>query len=87
VPLLPVRLEIRPAADGGGAAYFFQDDPVGYTSPAALHERLRRYMREHGENPEIPLMLRPDGSVPWGCVVEAFAQAERAGFGRIGFPP
>jgi len=58
-------------------------EPV--TSPQRLYERLRERQAALGTR-DVPVVIHPNANVPWQFVVEAFNQAVRAEFTRIGFP-
>jgi len=78
----PIRIAIRPAAEGG-AAFFLNDAPLPLPDAPALHRELVARRQAYGSD-EVPVAIQPRWDVPWQYVVEADNQAHRAGFKSIG---
>lgn len=88
----PIKIALRPTGfDGAGRAIvsYFVDAhgraDVGITSPQRLYEKLVGGRIGDGWTEEVPILIEAGGDVPWRFVVEAFNQARRAKFKRIGF--
>ena len=88
----PMKIALRPTGfDGAGRAIvsYFVDAhgraDVGITSPQRLYEKLVGGRIADGWTEEVPIIIEAGDDVPWSFVVEAFNQARRAKFKRIGF--
>ena len=85
VPLQPICIVLRPAGEGRhGVIYEMSGLNVGLRSPQELYERLIARQRAIGSS-EAPVLIQPRPDVRWQHVVEAFNQAVRAKFKKIGF--
>lgn len=69
---------------GTGVSYELQGAAVGLSSPEELYLQLAS-MHKATAGAEVSIIIKPLPSVPWGYVVEAFNQAVRAKFDKIGF--
>lgn len=64
---------------------------VGVVDPQTLYEQLLEAQKVVGggdvakARKDVPVMIQPADDVPWGYVVQAWAQAARAKFEKIGF--
>ena len=88
VDIRPIRITIRRGSRlAGGAAYTVLSR--GLRVPAATAGELYvRLMQERDQQgPEVPIVIEPAATVPWEFVTEAFNQAVRAKFQRVGFAP
>jgi biopolymer transport protein ExbD len=80
----PIRIRLRPSADRAAAHYEMTGVPVVINSPAELYGYLKQRQEQVGSD-EVPVVILPAEDVPWEFVVEAFNQAVRARFLKIGF--
>ena len=51
-----------------------------------LYANLKAIQEQFGSQ-EIPIIVQPDGNVPWASVINAYNQAVRGQFKTIGFAP
>jgi len=79
----PIQIRLRLVADRT-AAYEMTGVPVVINSPAELHGHLETRKNQLG-SADVPIVIYPSADVPWDYVVEAFNQAVRARFTKIGF--
>ncbi len=84
VPIKPIQIVIRRAWGTPDVSYEINRARV--SDPEALFNRLTQRKQTLGAD-EIPVLIRPVGDVPWEYVIEAFNQAVRAKFLKIGFAP
>jgi biopolymer transport protein ExbD len=80
----PIRVRIRPSMDRAAANYEMTGISVVITSPEELYQHLLSRQQQLGST-EVPIIILPSQDVPWEFVVEAFNQAVRAKFEKIGF--
>lgn len=75
--------------DGGRLEVtYFINRTDGSSTPQQLFLKLQQRQRDLGgltEAQEVPIVIEPNDDVPWEFVVEAFSQAVRAKFKKIGF--
>lgn len=86
VPFQPVRIVIAPEGPGREHARFTVDN----YPPTADANEFYAYLEKRasqGSKDEIPVLIQSNGFVRWKYVVEAFNQAVRAKFKKIGFAP
>lgn len=83
---LPDAIHIRliPSADRQSASYQLTGVSTVITSVRELGNLLQVRQEQLGSR-EVPVVIFPNPDVPWGFVVEAFNQAKRARFSKIGF--
>ena len=83
-PPEPIQIQVRASADRSSASYEMTGVSVVITSPQELFERLRERQGQLGSD-EVPIVILPNEDVPWEFVVQAFNQAVRAKYKKIGF--
>jgi len=83
-PLDPIRIRLIPSADRQSASYEVTGVSAAVTSPRQLGELLKLRQEQIGSR-EVPIVIFPSADVPWRFVVEAFNQARKARFEKIGF--
>ena len=83
-PPEPVQIRIRPSANRAAASYEMTGVNVVINSPSELFSHLKS-RQEQLQSDEVPIVILPSPDVPWEFVVEAFNQAVRARFRKIGF--
>jgi biopolymer transport protein ExbD len=81
----PIRIQVRPSANREAAVYQVSGVLGTIAGPAELYGHLRRLQGRLG-GADVPVVIAPKRDVPWEFVVEAFNQAVRARFRKIGFP-
>ena len=81
----PITVTLRCSAVDTSAYYRLSGLTETITGPQQLYERLMERRAALGSR-DVPVVIRPSGNVPWEFVVEAFNQAVRAEFTRVGFP-
>lgn len=84
LPVDPIRIRLIPSADRLSASYEMSGIPAAIRSPGQLGELLRSRQEQIGSR-EVPIVIFPSDDVPWKYVVEAFNQAKKARFEKIGF--
>jgi len=85
--LKPIHITLRPAGpDRAGCVYEIGGQAGGLDSPERLYEALRARREAYGSD-GVPVVVRPRREVRWRYVVEAFNQAARADFTRVGLAP
>ncbi len=83
----PIRVVVRLAPGGGGAVgavFEFKGESQTMLHAEQLFQRLQT-KREVAGSAQTPVVIEPRGDVPWEHVVNAFNQAVRAKFEKIGF--
>jgi len=80
----PIQIRLRPSFDRQSAFYEMTGVFTAITSVRELGDLLRLRQEQLGSR-EAPVVIYPNPDVPWGFVVEAFNQAKRARFSKIGF--
>ncbi len=83
-PLDPIQIRVIPSANRESASYEMTGVTVAIGSPHELGQLLQQRQEQIGSK-EVPIVIFPSQDVPWGFVVEAFNQAKRAKFQKIGF--
>jgi biopolymer transport protein ExbD len=83
VPLKEILIELDPVAELGKVVYRVGDKRL--IEPEALYRHLKALQVRYGDATQTPVMIKPRHHVPWRFVAEAWNQAVRAKFGRIGF--
>ena len=85
VELQPLYILLRPTGvDRLGCIYEIRGRGIGMDSPAQLYDTLEAWRDAIGTT-EVPVIIQPRSDVRWRYVVEAFNQAVRAKFEKIGF--
>ena len=77
------EVKLRIQRTGEGTEYFIGRQSVGVNAPEPLYRTLVNAREQLSA--DAPLVIEPDFKVPWRYVVEAFAQAVKARFEKIGF--
>ncbi len=80
----PITIKVIPSANRLSASYELTGVGVAITSVKELGELLVVRQEQIGSR-EVPIVIFPNQDVPWGFVVEAFNQAKKARFTKIGF--
>ena len=80
----PIQIRVIPSANKETASYEMTGIGVAIATPHDLGELLKQRREQIGST-EVPIVIFPSQDVPWGFVVEAFNQAKRANFQKIGF--
>ena len=83
-PPEPITIQIRASADRASASYEMTGVPIMITSAQELFQLLKQRQDQLGSD-EVPIVILPNEDVPWEFVVEAFNQAVRARYRKIGF--
>jgi biopolymer transport protein ExbD len=86
VDIRPIEVTLRRSGQVGMAYYQLSGAAEVITSPQELYRRLRG-RQEALQSRDVPLVIRPEPTVPWEFVVEAFNQAVRAEFTRVALQP
>ena len=81
----PIRIRLHPTADRMAAIYQVNGARGTIHGPAELYAHLKGLHEQLG-GADAPVVIVPKADVPWEFVVEAFNQAVRANFRKIGFP-
>ncbi len=84
LPPDPITIKVIPSANRLSASYELTGVGVAITSVKELGALLVARQEQIGSK-EVPIMIFPNQDVPWGFVVEAFNQAKKANFTKIGF--
>jgi biopolymer transport protein ExbD len=84
LPLDPIQIRVIPSANRESASYEMTGVSVAIGSPRELGQLLQQRQAMIGSK-EVPIVIFPTQDVPWGFVVEAFNQAKKARFLKIGF--
>ena len=83
----PIRITLYPVgAHNEDVIYEMIGDTLAISSPAGLHRRLVERQALLGSS-DVPVIIAPQWNVRWQYVVEAFNQALRAKFTKIGIAP
>jgi biopolymer transport protein ExbD len=85
VPIKPIHIAIRRGWDEDAGVYY-QLGGIQVSGARELYERLEQRRNLPGAE-EVPVVIQPMADVPWQYVIEAFNQAVRAKFLKIGFAP
>lgn len=80
----PIQIRVIPSADRDRASYEMTGVGVAIATPRDLGQLLQQRRQQIG-SADVPIVIFPSPDVPWGFVVEAFNQAKRAEFKKIGF--
>ncbi len=81
----PITIKVLPSGDSRlSVSYELSGVGTAIRSVRELGALLKARQQDIGSK-EVPIVIFPNQDVPWGAVVEAFNQATRAGFERIGF--
>ena len=80
----PIQVRLRASHDRSLASYEMTGVSVVINSPKELFEYLKARQDRLGTD-EVPVVILPNQDVPWEFVVEAFNQAVRARYKKIGF--
>ena len=80
----PIEIKVIPSANRESARYVLTGVGVEIQSVKELGQLLQQ-RRDAINSTEVPVVIFPSPDVPWGFVVEAFNQAKKAKFQKIGF--
>ncbi len=81
----PITIKVFPSSKNGlPVRYELSGFGMAIESVAQLGALLKE-RRERIGSTEVPIVIFPNQDVPWGFVVEAFNQATKAKFEKIGF--
>jgi biopolymer transport protein ExbD len=80
----PIQIRVIPSANRESASYEMTGVSVAIGSVRELGLLLQQRQEQIGSR-EVPVVIFPSQDVPWGFVVEAFNQAKKARFQKIGF--
>jgi len=80
----PIQIRVRPSADRASACYQVTGAAAMIRNPGELFWHLKARQEQLG-SADAPVVILPDGPVPWESVVQAFNQAVRAHYTKIGF--
>jgi biopolymer transport protein ExbD len=80
----PIQVKVMPGMSPEHATYEMTGVGTAIPSPAELFALLKQRQERVGSK-EVPVVILPMQDVAWGFVVEAFNQAKRAEFKKIGF--
>ena len=80
----PIRIRIRPGQTAEQANYEITGVDFVIATPEELYQFLDQRAEKVGSR-EVPIVILPTGDVPWTFVVQAFNQAVRAKYEKIGF--
>ena len=83
-PLEPITIKPRASIDRKSAGYEMTGIPTVLDGPQKLFDALMARKAALGSD-EVPVVILPGNDVPWEFVVEAFNQAVRAQYKKIGF--
>jgi biopolymer transport protein ExbD len=83
--LAPDPIRVGLSRQGDGVLIEVRQAGRKLESMAALYEHLQSQSARYG--PTIPVLIQPRQGVRWGFVVDAFNQAVRAGFQKVGVAP
>jgi len=83
-PPEPIQIQVRASADRASASYQMTGVQIMITSPQELYQCLKQRQDQLGSD-EVPIVILPNADVPWEFVVQAFNQAVRARYKKIGF--
>jgi biopolymer transport protein ExbD len=81
----PIRVVVARSIDRESVLYRIGLTRKPLAGPQELYERLMGVRRQL--TTAVPVVIQPERDVPWKFVVEAFNQARRAEFRKIGFAP
>ncbi|MCD4698978.1 MAG: biopolymer transporter ExbD [Phycisphaerae bacterium] len=85
----PIDITLRAAgSENRGVLITVQHTDAPLTTAEELHNYLLQMKRRHGNKAdEVPVTIKPLGNVRWMHVVNAFNQAIRADYKKVGFKP
>ncbi len=88
----PIDITLRAAgSDDLGVLITVQHTDAPLTTAEELYNYLMQMKPRHGEKAdgpsEVPVTIKPLGNVRWNHVVNAFNQAIRADYKKVGFKP
>ncbi len=85
----PIDITLRATgSDNLGVLITVQHTDVPLTTAEELYGYLMQMKQRHGRNAdEVPVTIKPLGNVRWMHVVNAFNQAIRADYKKVGFKP
>ena len=85
----PIDITLRASGqDNLGVLITVQHTDVPLTTAEELHSYLMQMKQRHGDQAsEVPVTIKPLGNVRWNHVVNAFNQAIRADYKKVGFKP
>jgi len=84
LPPDPITIRVIPSADRLSASYELSGVREAVASPRRLGQLLKVRQELLGTS-EAPVVIVPAGRAPWRFVVEAFNQAKKADYRKIGF--
>jgi len=83
----PILIHLRAVGPGGaGVLYEMSGIDDSIRSPKGLYAKLTARRQQWGST-EVPVVITGRSDVRWQYVVEAFNQAVRAGFAKVGIDP
>lgn len=80
----PITVKVMPGMTREMATYEMTGVGTAIPTPGELGALLQQRQEKVGSD-EVPVVILPMQDVPWGFVVQAFNQAKRVGFKKIGF--
>ncbi len=80
----PIEIKVIPSENRASARYVLTGVGVEIQSVRELGQLLQQ-RRDAINSTDVPVVIFPSPDVPWGFVVEAFNQAKKAKFNKIGF--
>ena len=85
----PIDITLRAyGTDELGVLITVQNTDAPMTTAEELYNYLMQMKQRHGEKAdEVPVTIKPLGNVRWNHVVNAFNQAIRADYKKVGFKP
>ena len=85
----PIDITLRASGeDSLGVLISVQHTDVPLTTAEQLYAYLTKMKERHGDKAsEVPVTIKPLGNVRWMHVVNAFNQAIRADYKKVGFKP
>jgi len=84
----PIRITLTPAGDEADTV-LIDGDGRKMDGMAGLFDYFQECRARYGDSvlDLRPVMIKPRAGIRWGCVVDAFNQAVRAGFKQVGVAP
>jgi biopolymer transport protein ExbD len=80
----PIQIRVIPSQNRESATYEMTGVSMAIQTVGELGKLLEQRQQQIGSK-EVPILIFPSQYVPWGFVVEAFNQAKKAKFQKIGF--
>ncbi len=92
-PKTPLLIVLRSYGTAGQVAIQIEGSPVALANFDELYDALRSWRHDKVENPggiyqpDNPIVIKPEASVRWRQVVNAFNTVVRARYTNVGFQP